>query len=220
MRGTRSARLPRAELLDNAGAAAASRSLADLVRINRYFGGHRTIRSTLRKLFEPVDSFSVLDVGAGSGDSAGAIQSAFPNARVASLDYRLSHLRLASGLRVVASAFLLPFRPKAFDVVFCSLFLHHFDEAQILELLKNFGALARKVVVAVDLERHWFARRFLPATNIFFSWHEITLHDGPVSVESGFLPDELSDLARTAGLREVQVRRHLPWFRLSMSARP
>lgn len=212
--------MPRPELLDNAEAGAASRSLADLVRINRYFGGHRTIRSTLRKLFEPVDAFSVLDVGAGSGDTAEAIRSAFPNAQVASLDYRLLHLRLASGPRVVASAFLLPFRPKAFDVVFCSLFLHHFDEVQIGELLRDFRSLARKAVVAVDLERHWFARRFLPATNLFFAWHEITLHDGPASVESGFLPAELADLARTAGLREVQIRRHLPWFRLSMSARP
>ena len=51
-----------------------------------------------------------------------------------------------------------------------------------------------------------------------FRWSELTLHDGPVSVEAAFVPDELRQLASAAGLERVRVRRHFPSFRLSLVA--
>ncbi len=204
------------ERLDSATAEDAAANLADLRRINRYLGGHTTLLRAVARLYAPSDSFSVLDLGAASGDMGQALQRRFPRARVVALDASERHLTQGRGRRVVADAFRLPVAPQQFDLVMCSLFLHHFPNEQITQLLTSMRSLARRAIIVTDLERHPLARLFLPATRWLFRWHAITLHDGPVSVQAGFLPQELLALANAAGLRNAAVRRHVPWFRLSL----
>ena len=205
------------EILDLASPTDAAANLADLVRINRWFGGHRVIRQSFERM-EPPERFTVLDVGAASGDNGRAIRAGFPGARVTSLDLQPRNLALADAPRVVGDAFALPFAPASFDYVFCSLFLHHFEDAAVVELLRAFARLARRGVIVTDLERHALAAAFLPATRRLFGWQHITLHDGPISVRAAFTACELRELARQAGLLRADVRRHLPWFRLSLTA--
>jgi SAM-dependent methyltransferase len=164
----------------------------------------------------PAERFSVLDVGAGSGATGAALRRAWPGCRVTSLDRRPLHLARAVAPRVAADAFRLPFPDRSFDFVLCSLFLHHFPDADAAGLLAQFRCLARCCAVVIDLERHPLAYYFLPATRRLLRWHAVTLHDGPISVEAGFYPAELEALARAAGAREFTVRRHHPWRRLSL----
>ena len=215
----RNGRIILPEILDTLPASEAVPNLADLVRINRWFGGHWTLTRLLRSVVKPGESFTMLDVGAASGDMGAAARKRFPGARVTSLDYLPEHLSRAANPRVAADAFRLPFAPRSFDIVFCSLFLHHFDDRRVADLLAGFGRLARRAVVVIDLERHPLAYHFLPATRWLLGWHSVTVHDGCRSVEAGFHPDELRALASEAGLHAAIVRRHLPWFRLSIVAR-
>ncbi len=194
----------------------AAESLQDLVRINRFSGGHRILRGLLRRSVPSGGSFSFLDVGCGSGDMGREVLRTWPLSRVTSLDYRLSHLKPAAGEKVAADAFHLPFAPRSFDFVFCSLFLHHFSDAGVVELLAAFRRVARRGVLVIDLERHPVAWYALPLTRWLFGWHPITLHDGPVSVQASFNAGELRRLAGRAGLPEPLVRTHRPWFRLSL----
>src|SRR5947208_783277 len=60
------------ELLDCAGPNGARRSLQDLIKINRYFGGYRTLHWIMGQLVQPAHAFSLLDVGAASGDMGAA----------------------------------------------------------------------------------------------------------------------------------------------------
>jgi ubiquinone/menaquinone biosynthesis C-methylase UbiE len=170
----------------------------------------------MRPLVSRGEHFTVLDVGAASGDMGAALRKHYKDAVVTSLDRRELHLQLGRGQRVAADAFHLPFRPRSFDFVICSLFLHHFQNAQITELLAQMRTVARRAVVALDLERHPLAYYFLPATRYLLGWHEVTVSDGCISVEAGFRPGELFALARSAGAERSQVRRHRPWFRLSL----
>ena len=189
--------------------------LDDLRRINRWLGGHWVTRSAFRRL-NPPERFTVLDVGAGSSANGQAIQSAWPRAAITSLDILPSHLASADGARVAADAFHLPFAARSMDYVYCSLFLHHFSDDEIVRLLTGFAQVARRGVVVVDLERHIFARQFLPATRWLFRWHPVTVHDGKLSVNAAFKAGELRALAARAGLRGARVARHRPWFRLSV----
>jgi ubiquinone/menaquinone biosynthesis C-methylase UbiE len=213
-------RVVRQELLDDTTPEASSRSLSDLVRINRFLGGHEVLRKRLHRLFAPQEPFHFLDIGSASGDAGEVVRSMFPKARVTSVDYRSHHLRRAAPLRVVADAFALPFAYRAFDVVHCSLFLHHFEDQIVVRLLRDFGRLARRCVVVNDLERHPIPYYFLPATRWLFRWDAITLHDGPVSVQAAFRAHELRALAKAAGLSDIDVQTHRPAFRISMVARP
>jgi hypothetical protein len=206
------------EKLDHAGAEEALENLQDLVRVNKYFGGYATLRRIVGEFVSPSDRFSVLDVGAASGDMGAALRRSFPRAMVTSLDRKLDHLSHAAPPKLVGDAFRLPFAESSFDFVFSSFFLHHFSDEEIVRLLASFGATARRAVLAIDLERGPLAYHFMPATRWLFGWHDISMHDGPVSVQAAFKREELAALAKKAGLIKARVSTHRPWARLSLVA--
>jgi SAM-dependent methyltransferase len=206
------------EMLDHAPPDVARASLRDLERINRFLGGYLVVRRMFSRLVESKDAFSVLDVGAASGGMGEAIRRTFPRARVTSLDYKADHLTQAADPKVAADAFGLPFRPASFDFVFSSLFLHHFTNDQVVELFTGFRTVARRAVLAIDLDRGPLAYHFLPNTRWLFGWQDITINDGQISVEAAFKRHELLALAAKAGLGGAQVRVHRPWSRLSLVA--
>ena len=209
-------RVIRPEILDDEAGPDKQASLRDLLKYGRYCGGDRVLRSLVRRLVSPGELHTWLDVGAASGNAGQVIRSVRPMATVTSLDYRQEHLAQAPSPRVVGDAFRPPFRDHSFDFVFCSLFLHHFDDDGIVKLLRAFRAIARRAVVVVDLERGPGAYYFTPLTTWLFRWNRITLHDAPASVEAAFKKPELEALARQAGFGQIAVRRHRPWARLSM----
>src|SRR2546423_13291463 len=102
-------RLIKPELLDHAPPDEARVNLADLVRINRNFGGHATIRKLVAQVAADDDSFTLLDIGAASGDTARLLQRLYPRASVTSLDYNLVNLEAAPPSKLIANAFELPF---------------------------------------------------------------------------------------------------------------
>ncbi len=100
--------------------------------------------------------------------------------------------------------------PHKYDVVMCSLFLHHLSEEDAGKLLKNMAAAANRLVLVDDLLRTrtgywlaWLGCRLL-------SRSPIVHHDGPVSVKSAFQMQEVSQLANAAGLLNHQIIRHWP----------
>jgi hypothetical protein len=206
------------ELLDHAGPAGALHSLRDLVKINRWLGGYRTLRWMMQQVVKSTDRFSLLDVGAASGDMGAAIRRWYPGAVVTSFDYRVHHLAAAAHPKLVGDAFAMPFAESSFDLVFSSLFLHHFENEQVIQLLNTFSRLARRAVLAIDLERGPLVVQFVPATKWLFDWDPITFHDAPISVRAAFKRDELLSLAHRAGLSSASVRVHRPWSRLSLIA--
>ena len=206
------------EKLDHASPEEARENLRDLVRVNRLLGGYKILRKLMAQFVRAQDRFTLLDVGAASGDMGASLRRKYPRAEVTSFDYRSVHLALAGHPKVVGDAFRLPFRPRSFDFVFNSLFLHHFPDHQVVELLRNFGLIARRGVLAIDLERGPFAYHFMPATRWLFGWHGLSMHDGPASVQAAFKHHELLTLAQEAGLAPARTSRHPPWARVSLVA--
>jgi 2-polyprenyl-3-methyl-5-hydroxy-6-metoxy-1,4-benzoquinol methylase len=204
------------ELLETASDHEARANLRDLRKINRWLGGHSVVRSEISRYYSARDAFSVLDVGSASGDMAGSLRRHFPLATVFSCDTSLRNLHAAALPKLAADAFRLPFRKRSFDVVTCSLFLHHFGDIDVVHLLREMASVSRRLLVVNDLERHPVAHHFLAVTRPVFGWHPITVHDGMRSVAAGFRPRELLSLAHRAGLPKARVRRHFPWFRLSL----
>ena len=109
-------------------------------------------------------------------------------------------------------------RENSFDYVFSSLFLHHFDNFQVTELLSEFARVARRAVLIIDLERNPIAYYFLPWTRWLYGWDPVTVNDGAISVEAAFRPRELEALARRAGLENPRARAYRPAFRIGLAA--
>ncbi len=211
-------RVLKPEILDTLPPGQARASLADLTRINKTWGGHSTLRHLLREVVQPGEAFSLLDVGAASGDMGACIRALYPRATVTSLDRLESHLAQAPAPKLAADAFALPFAPKSFDFVFCSLFLHHFTGAEIINLFREFATAARRSVLVIDLERNPIAYYFIPWTRWLFGWDPVTVNDAAISVEAAFHASELQSLAASAGLRNPRARSFHPAFRIALHA--
>ncbi len=100
--------------------------------------------------------------------------------------------------------------PDDYDVVMCSLFLHHLDESNAARLLRRMSAAARHLVLVNDLRRTrtgyllaWVGCRLLTRSRIVHA-------DGPLSVAAAFTIDEVSEVAQQAGLAHAAVSRHWP----------
>ena len=214
-------RVLKPELLDTLPPEQARASLNDLVRLNAHWGGLSTLRKLLHEqALGDQESFSFLDVGAASGDMGAEVRRLYPQSRVTSLDYLPTHLHAGADEHtnaVAGDAFALPVKDASFDFVFCSLFLHHFTNDQIVELLHGFRRAARRAVLVIDLERHPASYYFMAWTRPLFGWDPVTVHDGAISVEAGFKTAELVGLAERAGLREIRAKAYWPAFRIALS---
>ncbi|MFL6214444.1 MAG: methyltransferase domain-containing protein [Blastocatellia bacterium] len=209
-----------------------ARNLIDLRRINRFFGGQRVVTDALAALAAQGEwrELSLLDVGTGSADIPGAVadwcQGRGIVTNIAALDLSERNLRIARSRLGINKAVQLvrgdsrrlPFADRSFDVVTASLFLHHFEDADVRLLLAEFARVARRALIVNDLIRHrvpyWFAR----LTGPLLATSYLTRYDGPASVLRGFTVTEMATLAERAGLRQVSLRRRFP-YRLSLIAR-
>ena len=119
---------------------------------------------------------------------------------------------------VQCNAMQLPFASSSFDVVICSLFMHHLTEEQGVILLNEMARVARQRIIAIDLHRHPMAY-FAYRTFVGLFIQRFTFEDGSLSILRSYRPAELQKVADTARLRDPQVRRSIP-FRLILSANP
>jgi 2-polyprenyl-3-methyl-5-hydroxy-6-metoxy-1,4-benzoquinol methylase len=212
------ARLYRDEILDLGTASdhEVRESLGDLRRINSWLGGRRVLGQLLAEQLQRTGlrTFTMLDVGTGSGDLPEYVAQRFP-ARIVGMDRQSRHLHHGRGgwTPLCGEMRQLPFLPRSFDFVTASLVLHHFEDGEAIELLARLAEVARHALLINDLERHKWAWRFIRYAPLFC---QVSRADGEVSVQQAFTAAELESLARRAGLARFRVRRHLP-FRLSLA---
>jgi hypothetical protein len=178
--------------------AARGATLADLDRLNAWFGGYALTLSRVRRAATRLPAgrpLVVIDVGGGRGDLAVQVvrwaRRAGRPVRVLVCDTDAATLGLARRRTagypeialVQADATALPIREGAADVVVAAL-------AVVNDLLRT-----RPSLVLV-----WLVTRLLRL-------HPVSRHDGPVSVRRAYSPDELAVLAEKAGGR-AHVRRY------------
>ena len=118
----------------------------------------------------------------------------------------------AAGQRVrffCHNALTEPF-PSGYDIVSCSLFLHHLAEPVAIDLLSRLAAAARSLVLVDDLVRsrrgYWLAL----AGCHMLSRSRVVHYDGPISVAAAFTPAEAVSLMEQAGLPGAVLTRHWP----------
>lgn len=203
------------------------RFLREIRFINRYLGDNLTLKKTLLREIERqnLSEFSVLDIGAGSGEMLRAIaEFARKNNRKSRLygidlneiSAQITHKNsrnFAEINSIRADAFRLPFADKSLDYAICSLFTHHFQDAEIIKILKEMQRISRKEIFVFDLHRHFLAYLSYKIFCILFRISPLVRHDGSLSILRSFKPYELQSLGENAGLENISVGRYFP-FRL------
>ncbi len=210
------------------------RALRGLGRINRVSRSAGILWSAIENESRQCGggTLRVLDLASGGGDVAiglaHRVRRAGLRVAIEGCDVSPAVVSFASRLAEASGVGVRFFRldaledalPEGFDVLTCSLFLHHLSEDQAVELLRRMAAAARRAVLINDLERSTVGYAMAWAGCRLLSRSPIVHHDGPASVRAAFTCDEALGLARSAGLAGVRLTRHWPWrFLLHWSRR-
>lgn len=205
--------------------------IGELQLVNRWMGDAHTLKATLFREIEAkgLRSFSILDVGAGSGEllrvtatwtrrtgrSFSAVGLELNERSAASINEESNRFREINSVR--GNALELPFADSTFDYVMCSLFTHHFVDGQVVQILREMSRVARRRIFVIDLHRHPIAYFLYTTVGKLVLHNRLLRHDGALSILRSFKADELHELAQRAGLKDVWVERHFP-FRLVLNA--
>lgn len=211
-----------------------ARALRGLARINR-------ISATAEALWSPLDHLArqngahplrVLDVACGGGDVA---------IRLARKARRRGHDLIVAGCDVSPRAVETARRratraevqadffthdaldgslPEGYDVILCSLFLHHLDEDAAKGLLRRMADAARQMVLVDDLQRGARSYALAFAGTRLLTRSPVVHVDGLRSVAAAFTMDEAAALARSAGLTDARIHSHWPYRYLLVWRRP
>ena len=195
-----------------------SRALADIKKVNRWLGGDRVSIHGLKPFLEGKQKtpLHVLDMGCGNGDFLRHLNRYCTRRHIPvtltgwdrnqkSLECG-QYLHGAGDIRFECRDILsFPPLPKGEVVIVCNLFLHHFTDGQILEILKNWRDMGCRAVVVNDLHRNPLAYYLFHVFGFIFRLSRMARHDGLVSILRGFTRRDLKRFNRELG-REGSVR--------------
>jgi SAM-dependent methyltransferase len=208
------------ELMDDPGLDPAEhrRALAGLARLNRVSDSPGVLWPAIKELARG-GPLRVLDVATGSGDvpralAAKAARAGLANVTFAGCDLSPTAIesaaRAAPGLTFFVHDALRDPLPAGYDVVTCSLFLHHLSDEDAVTLLGRLAAAAGRMVLVNDLARSRFNFAAVWAACRLLTRSPVVRFDGPASVRSAFTAAEAAALAARAGLAGAVVRRRFP----------
>jgi 2-polyprenyl-3-methyl-5-hydroxy-6-metoxy-1,4-benzoquinol methylase len=194
------------------------RDLANLASLNRYFGSHALIRRFLELWLEPSRNYRILDMATGAGDVPRLMvdwaREHNVKLHITAIDAAKSTLEIA---RAQSAAYpeiewicadALTYRGQGtYDLVCCSLALHHFSEEDAIQLLRKCRELSHRFVLVADLERTLAAMVGVWAVTQFIYRDHMTRYDGRLSVRRAFSYTEFRALAEAAGWRDFEQSR-------------
>ena len=192
--------------------------LRNLRQFNRYFGSHALIRRFLRRWIEPEARLRVLDLATGSGDIPRLVVRHARKVRahisVVAIDQQSSTLEIARSLSVdfpeieFRQGDVVTFEDdKQFDIVLCSLALHHFDESSAVKVLKRCRELSRRFVLVSDLRRGLLATVGVYLLTAFIYRESMTRYDARLSAARAFSIREFESLVGRAGWKQFHHRK-------------
>jgi ubiquinone/menaquinone biosynthesis C-methylase UbiE len=202
------------ELLDSdAGTPAEiAASLADLRRVNRWFGGIATTEWMVNRVAEvsKQSSFTLLDVAAGSGDVPDVTRQRLARRgvrlEITLLDRARSHLNGVAPA-VVGDALALPFRDASFDLVACGLFAHHLSPEELLRFINEGLRVCRAAVLINDLIRHPLHMALIYAGSPLYRGR-LTRHDAPASVRQAYTVQEMRQILAQSVAVQSEITKH------------
>jgi 2-polyprenyl-3-methyl-5-hydroxy-6-metoxy-1,4-benzoquinol methylase len=183
--------------------------LRNLRQLNRYFGSHSLVAYFLRRWILPGAKLRILDLATGSGDIPRLVvdhaREVGASVTVDAIDRQSSTLEIARGLSAgypeinFFEGDVLSFGEGSYELVLCSLALHHFGETDAVRLLARCRELSSKFVLVSDLQRGLLATVGVYLLTALIFRDPMTRTDGRLSAARSFSFPEFRALAERAG---------------------
>lgn len=193
------------ELLDQTGIPFEDirKNMQELEIINKYLGGHRitltgckAIISLLLKNNRSAKSLLICEIGCGGGDNLKAIHHWCQKKKIQvqyigvdnnkeCIQYARENCKELAAEWITSDYLLVEFSAKP-DIIFSSLFCHHFREEALITQLQWMNRNASAGFFINDLHRHPLAYYSIKLLTYFFSKSYLVKNDAPLSVLRGF----------------------------------
>lgn len=202
--------------------------LKNLRVINKLFGGLSAVRKNIIPLLKRIDpgkEITILDLATGSADHplelAKLGRKLNLNLRITAVDKNPVMLKIArertkgpGNITIEEQNILNPQYPdKSFDIVLCSLAIHHFSREDAVTIVQQMNRLSRVGFIVNDLSRSWLGAWTAWLYTHVTTRNPMTLYDSYISVLRAFTPKELTAMAEEAEINGFTIKTQ-PFFRL------
>jgi len=215
-------RSTRKELLDNDDIPFDDirQNMKELDFINTWLGGHaitisgvKKILGTQKKNGQPI---KICETGCGGGDNLQAIDRwcAKNNitVRLTGIDKKKECIELAKNNFpeekyewILSDYRLVKFTDQKPDIIFSSLFCHHFSADALEEMMRWMRVNSKMGFFINDLHRHFLAYYSIKALTKLFSNSYLVKHDAPLSVQRGFIKKDWVNMMQRAGVQQYSI---------------
>jgi len=193
------------------------RNMQELDFINTKLGGHGISIKGLKALAGKKTELHICEIGCGGGDNLLALLRYCTKknitVRFTGIDIKQSCIDFAktrTALQphttwVVSDYSKVHFDTKP-DIIFSSLFCHHFTNEQLVSQLQWMKANCSTGFFINDLQRHWVAYYSIKILTRFFSKSYLVKNDAPLSVARGFKKREWKEFFKKAGIENYELQ--------------
>jgi ubiquinone/menaquinone biosynthesis C-methylase UbiE len=221
------------ELLDtdNIPFADIKQNMKELNTVNTLLGGHAISIKGIQKILNNYTAQKpvvICEIGCGGGDNLHAIEKWCSKKNIEvnfigidikqeCIDFAQQQYPLLQCKWTVSDYKKITFTNNRPDIIFSSLFCHHFYHEELITMLQWMRLNSLKGFFINDLHRHWLAYYSIQFITRFFSRSYLVKNDAPLSVARGFLQTEWKKIFTDAGIKNYSVKwkwafRHLIVF--------
>ena len=206
------------ELLDEQGIPfmAIAQNMLELNTINTLLGGHAITLTGFKKLLRNKTKITVCEIGCGGGDNLAAIvkycNKKKLNIYCIGIDSNSNCLATAeqnkylqNNTRFICSDYAQVIFDIKPDIIFSSLFCHHFIEEELSFQLKWMMQNSSIGFFINDLHRHRLAYYSIQFLTQLFSKSYLVKNDAPLSVARGFKKAEWNALFSKAEIKNYKI---------------
>ncbi len=199
-------------------------ALDKIAKINQLLGGNQLTLQGVQDLTSSISKSNeivIVDVGCGNGDMLRTLADfglknklKFQLIGIDANSFTISHAQQLSQNYPNISyrcedIFETSFKELKYDIVLCTLTLHHFKDKEIVDLLSVFYANSTIGIVINDLQRSAIAYRLFQALCFVFRLNEMSREDGLTSILRGFKKEELIHFSKKLSFKNYKI--HWKW---------
>ncbi len=191
-------------------------NMRELDWINSHLGGHSITIDGFKELCNNKKTISVCETGCGGGDNLNAlynyckkntIEASFTGIDINKdcIAFAKENTRIENAEFIIEDYKNVSFNKKP-DIIFSSLFCHHFTEKELIEMMQWMKENSTIGFFINDLHRHPIAYHFIKTATALFSKSYLVKNDAPVSVLRGFTKEEWQKIFHEAGIQHFSIR--------------
>ncbi len=187
-------------------------NLKELNTINTLLGGHAITLAGVQKLISAERNIPlhIVEIGCGGGDNLAYLQKKLKGSfKFTGVDLKDTCIAFAAeqyqDINFICSDYLKASFETKPDIIFSSLFCHHFNEEQLITQYNWMQAHANIGFIINDLQRHPLAYYSIKLLTSLFSKSYLVQNDAPLSVARGFKKHELQSILKAANITNVNI---------------